>query len=260
MSKVYDRKLCLKNMGLLIDKKKIKVGQLETAIGVSPGYLSRLAKEDNTTKISVELLAALSEQLEVSMDTLACTDLEAMTPTEQYIFLFIEKLLQETQFSNRSWEKETQGALASVKTYANGYSSHPLFRYEDGDTYFNSFFNPDGPYCSIGGDMFHTRIAEDTMIYLANVQYNSYTSSDYEMYIVEENQYNNDTSTSPVCATNPKSKSAFDSKLRLLYSVVADSCKHVSVSPYVRSVIDRFMSPPDESNPFAGIDDGELPF
>lgn len=254
MSKVYDKKVCLKNLGILIDQKKIKIGQLEQAVGVSAGYLSRLSKDDNTTKISIELLAALSEQLDVSMDTLACTDLEAMTPTEQYIYLFIEKLMQETQFSNRSWEKETQGALATVKPCGGGTTSHPLFRYEDGDVYFNSFFNPDSPYCSVGGDMFHTRISDDTLIYLANVKYNSYSSNDYELYIVEENQYNNDTSANPVCATNPKSNSAFDSKLRLLYNVVADSCKHVSVSPYVRGVIDRFMSPP------ADFDDGELPF
>ena len=55
MSKVYDKKVCLKNLGILIDQKKIKIGQLEQAVGVSAGYLSRLSKDDNTTKISIEL-------------------------------------------------------------------------------------------------------------------------------------------------------------------------------------------------------------
>ncbi len=261
MPKTYDRKICLKNLSLLVERKKLKIGALEQSVGVSPGYLSRLSREDNTTKLSIELLVALSEELEVSVDTLACVDLSAMTPNEQYIFLFIEKLLQDTNYSGLTWTRESMSNFSSIKPYQDGTTSHPLFCVWNNSVVYNSAFNKRNKPCEVFGDFYHTKLSDGNTLYLTRVKDAVNCHIENELYLVKYNDYDHYFVVDPICASSLEGNSAFNSRLMNLYDSVKDSCKHVAVSKSVRKAIDTYMNPPKDPNPFEELeDDGELPF
>ena len=264
MEKTFDRKYFNANVPLIIDRKKIKVGNLETKIGLSTGYISRLCKEDNTSKIGADLLAALSAELEVSMDLLGCCDLGGLTPRGQSIALFCEKLTQETLFADRVWERDSLGAIADAMRYKDGTTSHPLYHHEDGDIYYNSHFARKYG-TQVKSDVYHTILEEKTYLYITCITYPDMGNRlDYEIYICKETGYQSvDWEVNPVCASDPQMPSGLDSILQRLYNSVAETNRQIQFSPTVQNVIDRFMNPPTPEEPttgFSAVETDELPF
>ncbi len=243
MKKVLDRKRCVSNIELLIKKKGLKVGAIENNIGVSTGYISRLG--DSTAKLNLEFLVPLSEVLEVSLDTLVCYDLSSMTPTELYVYLFCEKVVNETLYGNMTWEKDSIGAINAIKCYSNGTTDHPLFMSENNEAYYNSYFSDD--YMTrISGEIFKTTLGTNEKLYLTRVEYTRDKGTGYELYIVQQTY--NDIVTNPVCASINSDDSAFNALLTRLYSSVAESCRRVAINESTRSIIDKFMNPDDDDD------------
>ena len=70
----------------------MKIGQIEKEAGIRLGYMSRLEKEGNTAEPSMEFIVTAAKLLKVCIDTLISVDLTGLTPTEQYIVSFFDKL------------------------------------------------------------------------------------------------------------------------------------------------------------------------
>ena len=241
MEKAFDRKYFNANVPLLIEKKGLRVGALEAKIGLSTGYISRICKEDNSTKISADLLAALSAELEVSMDLLGCCDLGGLTPRAQSMALFCEKLTEETLFADRSWDRDSFASIDDAERHFDGKTSHPLFHHDGDDLYFNSHFAREQG-TKVKSDIYHTLLEESTHLYIACVIYpGNENRLDYELYICKEDY--RDWITNAVCASDPLMPSPLDSILRRLYDSIAETNRQVQCSSFVKSVIDRFMAP-----------------
>ena len=238
------KKNVLKNVFSLIEKQNLKIGEVEEKIGVSAGYLSRLNKDDNTTKISLELVNSLSEVLGTSIDMLCKYDLFGMTPNEVRIIQFVEKLTQETLSNNRKWNRETKNDINAIEIYGNGYTSHPLFRAPDGVVLYNSKF-AEYSGTTVSGDIFSTHLGNDNWLYLSEVCYSGKFESDYELYICQfvtdevEGRYC--MKAHPVCGTEAGEATDIYKSIQKMYSVVAEACGHVQFSDYVQSMIDNFL-------------------
>lgn len=259
MEKVFDRKYFNANVPLILERKDIRVGALENKIGLSTGYLSRICKEDNSTKISADLLASLSAELEVSMDLLGCCDLGGMTPRAQSIALFCEKLTQETLFTDRIWDRDSIRDIKDSDRFPDGTTSHPLIYHDAGVPYINSHFARTLG-AQINGDIYHTLLEEDTYLYITCLTYpESKNNLAYELYICQK--YNYDWSVNPVCATDPKMPSSLDSILQRLYNSVAETNRQIQCSTFAKSVIDRFMNlKPAKEPKFSDSEEDKLPF
>ena len=105
--KEFNKMLCLSNIYHLAKSKNIKIGDLESAAGVSAGYISRLNKADTKTSPSIEMLAVVADMLGVSLDALLYHDYESLTPTEKYVVDFLEKLRSKTHSNEEIWRRET---------------------------------------------------------------------------------------------------------------------------------------------------------
>ena len=115
----FDKKRCLDNIYFLAKQKSIKIGDLETAANVSAGYLSRANKEDNTSKLTIDLIAAIAQTLEVSIDRLVSYDLSGLSPNERRIIAFVEKLMGDTADGAVDWEKKEPAAVGSIQCYGD---------------------------------------------------------------------------------------------------------------------------------------------
>ena len=81
----YDKKQLLKNIVAVAKEKKKKLGDVESQIGVAPGYFSRYAKDDNTANPGLEAVARAAEELNVTVDTLLYSSYDTLTTTDKYL-------------------------------------------------------------------------------------------------------------------------------------------------------------------------------
>lgn len=90
MSDKFNKQVLFDNIAFLVKERGLKIGELETGAGVSPGYISRASKEGGPTP-GIEFIANIARELQVSIDTLISAHMAEMTPTERYIISFLEK-------------------------------------------------------------------------------------------------------------------------------------------------------------------------
>jgi len=253
----FDKKRCLDNIYFLAKQKGKKIGELEELAGVSTGYLSRANKEDNTSKLTIDLIAIIAQVLEVSIDKLVYYDLASISANERKVIDFIEKLGQDTEQGSIDWEKNPPVLPTAIECYSDGTTSECLFLCKNGEPYYHSYFFP-GHNTRQVGDFFTYALEDDVRVIFTKVKHAEAEGEDYELYFLVQGDYNNPSSVEPVCGTCPARETLFDAALKKLYEIVDDSCRNVRLSPVVRRVIDRFMRDPLEAAPAS--DDGELPF
>ena len=112
----YDRKLLLSNISVLRERNGVKTGDLESNANVSPGYFSRLNKEESKASPSIEVICAVAENLGVTVDDLLMVDYSKLTPTQEYVISFMNKLITDTKEDRVYWNVETADDLNNVDT------------------------------------------------------------------------------------------------------------------------------------------------
>ena len=129
--KNFNKTLCFSNIReLLRQNPDVKIGQIEKEAGIRLGYMSRLEKDGNTSEPSMEFVVTAAKLLKVSVDTLISVDLTGLTPTEQYITSFFDKLKEDTLKDRLDWNRETAFNLNRMEPDMNGFVYHPLFAEE----------------------------------------------------------------------------------------------------------------------------------
>lgn len=256
--KEFNKRLCLSNIYYLAKKKNIKIGDLESAAGVSAGYISRLNKADTKTSPSIEMLVAVADMLEVSLDALLHHDFEVLTPGEKYMVDFLSKLIEKTTDNDEIWQRETYSKLSHIRADENGNPNHPLFSWQSKFTPgiggypeeqsfigYNSLFREE-ERVSVCDDGYILPFG-DQSLYLMKVivptemdgQGND-AEYEYELYMVDR-RWN----VSIVCHSTYEEDSPYNQPLADLYGAAADSSKHPILTASVRSAIDNYMSAAD---------------
>lgn len=276
MTKDFDKSRCLANIYHLAKDKGIKLGDLETKAGVSVGYISRINKDDSTSKPSIDFLTGVAAVLDISLDALLYYDFEAATPSEAYLLKFIDRLYDDTMYHELPWDIETYYDLknSGICEY-DGKANHPLFTVhtvhepnDDGppdyhsEALYNSAFrrNAETTLC---GDSFKLPMTSEATLYLMKVEVNEdpdITYGEYgcfELYMVHDGQ------RTPLCTSDSKHGSAFDTALMNLYDAVVESSQHSKIQPDVKEILDDFMHKkyvrPNQDLPVADFDP-DIPF
>lgn len=237
----YTKSRCLNNIYFLAKQKGEKIKDLELKAGVSIGYLSRISKEDNTKKMSIDLVAAIAQELDISIDRLIFDDLTAILPGEQRIYDFIEKLIAKTENGEINWDKMLSVDVSTLSVYGDGKTSHPQYHCDkNGTPFFYSYFHSGHDTCQ-DGIGFSYEIQEDIEIMLYRVKRGSSPICDYEMYFYIKGSFDSPSKLEPVCGTISNEENVLNPLMKQLYTTVADSCKNVKLSPTVQNIISDFM-------------------
>ena len=264
--KNFDKTICFSNIReLLRTKTDVKIGQIEKEAGVSPGYMSRLEKEGSTAEPSVEFVVTAANLLGVSIDTLISINLTELTPTEQYISRFFDKLKSDTLEDKLDWLRETPLALSNLKSNG-GYIGHPLFSEEvlnmvsdDGYPqqeiavmFVSKTF---GLNTKIAGDCFHLKMKNGTTLYLMDIEKRSHTTNDQKTKAIEAWVYVPGKNSEPLVASQDDTSIA--SLVEVLFETVSERMKHPKINRDVQYAIDAFMkddisddTPDPDSLPF----------
>lgn len=255
--KHFDKKRCLDNIYFLAKQKGKKIRELEKLASVSTGYLSRANKEDSTSKLTIDLIAAIAQVLEVSIDKLVSYDLSGLSPNERRIVEFIEKLGLDTVNGNVVWDKHSSPTLDDIECNPDGTTNYLLYKHNNHVPYFTSYFFPNHQ-SMLSGDYFTYDLEDDVQVILVKVKHTDVQGDDFELYFYVDRPYEGLRSLEAIFGTCPTQETQFDTILRHLYETIVEACKNVKLSPLARNIINRYMG--DQPNDVNDTDDGGLPF
>lgn len=271
----FDKNLMFSNIAYLLEKKKIKIGDLEEKAGVSIGYISRT--KDGSSKPGIDFIVKAADVLGVSIDSLLTVDLSALTPTEQYLLKFFNKLITDTQHDLLDWKVETAASLIELRSDGYGNVDHPLLNYENIDVP----MGPDEPaepvnnlcyqsmafgyYMCVDGNFYHLRMKNGITLYLTMIQKFEYQTSAPHLstHAREVWMLDNNGGRKYLARNNDETQIAH--VVDRLYQAAENSSKHPKIFGEFKNAIDSFMNndiaddPKKDTNiPDFGSDD--LPF
>ncbi len=250
--KNFNKKLCFSNIReLLRQNPDVKIGQIEKEAGIRLGYMSRLEKEGNTSEPSMEFIVSAAKLLKVSIDTLVSVDLTGLTPTEQYIVNFFDKLKADTLKDKLDWNRETAFNLNRMEPDMNGWVYHPLFAeetfYEETECEYPEevtriVFNSKtfGPRTYICGDCFNLRLKNGTTLYLMDIEKSVHRTVDTSAYAKEAWMFVPHKGCQLLVASQDDTPVA--PLLELLFSTVKERMEHPKINNDVMFAIDSFMN------------------
>ena len=263
--KNFNKTLCFSNIReLLRQNSDVKIGQIEKEAGIRLGYMSRLEKEGNTAEPSMEFIVTAAKLLKVSIDTLITVDLTGLTPTEQYIVSFFDKLKADTLKDKLDWNRETAFNLNRMEADINGWVYHPLFAeetfYEETECEYPEevtriVFNSKtfGPHTYICGDCFNLRLKNGTTLYLMDIEKSVHRTGDMTAYAKEAWMSVPHKGCQLLVASEDDTPVA--PLLEVLFSIVKERMEHPKVNNDVMYAIDSFMKDDIEDD-----DTDECPF
>ena len=262
--KNFNKTLCFSNIReLLRQNPDVKIGQIEKEASIRLGYMSRLEKVGNTSEPSMEFIVSAAKLLKVSVDTLISVDLTGLTPTEQYLVNFFDKLKADTLKDRLDWNRETAFNLNRIERDMDGSIWHPLFDeetfYEEsGCEYPNEVtrivFNSKtfGPKTYITDDCFNLRLKNGTTLYLMDIEKSVHKTDDMSAYAKEAWMYVPYKGAQLLVASQDDTPVA--PLLEVLFSTVKERMEHPKVNIDVVYAIDAFMkddvSDDDDNVPF----------
>lgn len=250
MSEEFNKKRMFDNISFMLTEFGRKIGELETSVGVSPGYISRTSKEENV-KPGIDFIVNVANALDVSLDTLLNVNMTELTPTEQYLVSFLEKLKNDTVDDKLIWNIESADSLNRQEPDMNGYVEHPLFSYE---TFFekSEIEYPEEVsrvvmvsksfdcHTAIAGECYNLEMKNHSILYIMNISKSVYNTNDINAFAKEIWMYKPRTGSKVLCSN--KDSSSLAKMVEDLYRIVAERSKHPKISTDLRYIIDSFMN------------------
>ena len=105
MLEFYKKKMLISNIDYLLRERHMTASQLEELIGVSNGYLSRLALNDSEPGIDV--VCTIARYLHIALEELMCLDLVKRSEKEEKVITLLEKMIDDTISDKMYWDKFT---------------------------------------------------------------------------------------------------------------------------------------------------------
>lgn len=114
MTDEFNRQVVIDNLMTLVQNSGMKIGEIEKKLGVSAGYISRLAKKENESALSAELLWKISRCFGVSVDTLVSEKMGQEDKMISYMRKFIARIVEKTNDGTMVWNPITVSQINSM--------------------------------------------------------------------------------------------------------------------------------------------------
>lgn len=229
----YSKSRLLNNVNYLLSRHNLKISELETAIEVSPGYFSRLKKNENDSACpSLDVLTSIANQFHCSISFLIYYDFVGLNETELFLVDVLNKIITKTSEDNIVWER------LSSTSFLN--SSFPLIVKRTGvlnmvEKRFKSLFS--GREENVSHLVFYTHFL-DSILYLIPISYSN-SEDDYELYSVKKE------AAKKICSSTNDEKHAFTELLKDLYIAATESSKKIRIENDIKKELEDFLNEAD---------------
>lgn len=245
---MFNSNILFNNIAFLLKNSDKKVGELESASGVSTGYISRTSKGSGANP-SIEFVYSVAKFFDVGIDLLISVDLGKVTETELYISKFIDKLIRDTNSNKLDWNIEKANNLNNLEPDINGYVQHDLFSYE---TFFEK---SEIDYPNEISDVRFNSDSYGLNTYIRNDCYNL-NMKNYKLYVMNINKSVYNTREKGVCAIEiwmvpNRGNSVFlvkdlnnpihESLINILYGTISEYAKKPKIDKDAKNAIDAYL-------------------
>lgn len=100
----FNTELFRQNLDNLLKAKGLKISELEAALGLSAGYISRVTGPESKRKLTADTLWKIAEILQTNIDDLLNKDISEPGRDLKTVYEFIDRLYQETINEDIHWE------------------------------------------------------------------------------------------------------------------------------------------------------------
>ena len=256
------RERCIANLYLLAKKKGIKIGELETACGVSIGYLARLRQDKRKPLPGTEFLLRAVDRLGTTMDALMHFDYAAASDTDLYLHRFLGRLIADTLTEKLIWDPDTGCYPDPVVLDGVVHPDHPLLALDmemmlkgKSKQIYLSAYHP-GAANLMPREAWRTRLSEETFLLLIRVspeREQPVPKPDPEESIELYLYHAKEKALSTVGHTDREHPALLDDDLRSLLESVSELQHLHPLDELTTSAIDAYMSAPD---PLRGVRGG----
>lgn len=100
---VFDYEVFKENINYLLKKYNLKIGDMESYLGISPGYISRAFNESSNKRLSIDIVWKIAKMFGTDIRTLVNTKMWEVSTTRGFISNFIDRLLEDTENNSICW-------------------------------------------------------------------------------------------------------------------------------------------------------------
>ena len=245
----YSKNRLIDNVYSLARARQIKIGEMETQAGVSPGYFSRLRQGEKNAAPGADFLLALAEALGVSVDTLLSFDLNEATEAETALHRYMEKLTRETDGRKISWREDPYGYLENPLMNPDGTTPHPLFETlpddagQESPLYYASIFRP-GLKTLVPVATYGCVFPGGRTLYVVEVWNDGDDPAspgdwtEIELLMTGPGKYDR----VPFCHTDHDHPSRLDEEMKRLLNAAKDSATHPYLTEEARELINVYLA------------------
>lgn len=266
----FDKSIFMNNIPFLLKRRNMKIGDLESKIGVSKGYISRINKKNHGVAAGVDIVYKIAQALEVSVDVLISVDLQMVNDNEIYLLNLLKSFERKTESREIFWDKTDIKAIHDMLDGKIG-SSYPMLethpdvcseRYDDYEyiskkIYVSHFlgtgFSTGDKNHSIG-PWFRLKLDDLNTVCLTDVIYCSYgeePSEVLEIYVETEEYYENYDEegcgssgylkkTTPLCCSK-KMGNNIEEAMKSLYRTIMKHQNDIRIPVTLKGILDDFM-------------------
>ena len=145
----YDPTILQKNLIYLAKEYGIALGELEMFLGVSPGYVSRTAKENSGKRLGLEIAWRAALLFDIDLTELVNQDLSERRGNTILVLKFIDKLVTMTRNTSIRWHK-LGGFISDCDEHL---VIGKVITFDDGNAYYLKPGYPEDFKISLDGDI-----------------------------------------------------------------------------------------------------------
>lgn len=109
----FDNSCLVGNIAFLTKKNGLRIGEIESLLGLSAGYISRTAKENSAKRLSIDVVWKIARLFEVDIKDLLETNMQEPDSNTDLAIRFIKKVYAETNSGLLEW-RNIGGALTGL--------------------------------------------------------------------------------------------------------------------------------------------------
>lgn len=99
----FDNSFLISNINYLAKKNNLRIGEVESILGLSAGYISRTAKENSAKRLSIDVVWRIAQLFEVDIRALLEADLQIPNSNTDLAAKFLAKVCQDTETGLIEW-------------------------------------------------------------------------------------------------------------------------------------------------------------
>ncbi len=237
-----ENKIFFENIIYLAKSKGIRLGDLEKACGVSPGYFSRISNSEDKDKMpNLQSVIRAARKLNVSIDSLIMNNYASLSETESFIVKMIEKIIKRTQLGELQWERQFKGD-AEEEARSN---YHPLLEDVTGMGMVIYKTKLTDKYCNLDDDVYFLRDKFDKVYYIARARYTDNTIETKQCIIYELKLDDDSSDPKLICYSKFDSPEIIKETMRNLFEAARASSKHLKLDENIKTSLYSLAGEPD---------------